>query len=361
MLNVRKYNLLLANGLVWLAVGTKILLIGLGAYGRLAGQRPLWPLVLISLAVFAGFYWMFTGVVRKYAARIMGMSEDRPSLLKTFSPKGYILIAFMISLGIGLKYIPGIGDAFFAAFYCGLGPGLLSAGIRFLLRRVRIPKDAADDCPSRGWRFFWIVLGVLVLVGFTVVTLCYHNVSRKTAERLFEQVESLPARRVAVVFGTNPKAANGRDNVYFRNRIQAANELYRAGKATFFLVSGDNGRRTYDEPGAMRDSLVAHGVPKEVIYCDYAGFNTLSTVIRAKQVFGLDSVIFVSQRFHNERALFLAEQNGLDAVAYNARDVQSRFFRIKRFCREHLARVKMYLDIWFKRQPKYMGDPIEIV
>jgi len=84
---------------------------------------------------------MFTGVVRKYAARITGLEEERPSLLKTFSPKGYILIAFMISLGIGLKQIPGIGDAFFAAFYCGLGPGLLSAGIRFILRRLRIGRD----------------------------------------------------------------------------------------------------------------------------------------------------------------------------------------------------------------------------
>ena len=139
MLNVRKYNLLIANGLLWLAVGTKITLIGLSAYGRLAGQRPLWPLILISLAVFAGFCWMFTGVVRKYASRIIGMEEERPSLLKTFSPKGYILIAFMISLGISLKHVPGIPDAFFAAFYCGLGPGLLSAGIRFILRRIRVP------------------------------------------------------------------------------------------------------------------------------------------------------------------------------------------------------------------------------
>lgn len=141
MLNVRKYNLLIANGLLWLAVGTKITLIGLSAYGRLAGQRPLWPLILISLAVFAGFYAMFTGVVRKYAARIVGMEEERPSLLKTFSLKGYILIAFMISLGISLKHVPGIPDAFFAAFYCGLGPGLLSAGIRFILRRIRICRD----------------------------------------------------------------------------------------------------------------------------------------------------------------------------------------------------------------------------
>ena len=144
MLNVRKNNLLIANGLLWLAVGTKILLIGLGSYNRLAGQRPLWPLVLISLAVFAGFYWMFTGVVRKYAERITGLAEERPSLFKTFSPKGYILIAFMISLGISLKHVPGIPDAFFAAFYCGLGPGLLSAGVRFILRRLRINRAGND-------------------------------------------------------------------------------------------------------------------------------------------------------------------------------------------------------------------------
>lgn len=82
--------------------------------------------------------------------------------------------------------------------------------------------------------------------------------------------------------------------------------------------------------------------------------------IRASKVFGLDSVIFVSQQFHNERALFLAEKNGLDAIGYNARDVKSRFFRTKRFIREHLARVKMYLDIWLGRQPKYLGEPISV-
>ena len=360
MLNVRKHNLLIANGLLWLAVGTKITMIGLGAYGRLAGQRPLWPLILISLAVFAGFYWMFTGVVRKYSGRITGLEEERPSIFKTFSPKGYILIAFMISLGIGLKHIPGIGDAFFAAFYCGLGPGLISAGIRFILRRIQVPRDETIHTSPKGWKAFGITLGVLALLTLAFVTVCYRSVGRKAEDRIFEQVESLPARRVAIVFGTSPLASNGRPNAYFTNRIRAAVELYQAGKADYILVSGDNGRKTYDEPSAMRESLVSHGIPKDAIFCDYAGFNTLSTVIRARKVFGLDSVIFVSQKFHNERALFLAEKNGLDAVAYNAADIQSRVFRIKSFIREHLARVKMYLDIWCNRQPKYLGDPIEI-
>lgn len=212
----------------------------------------------------------------------------------------------------------------------------------------------------RCFRILGITIVVLALCGLAIVTLCYRSVSRHAEERLYERVEDVPVRCVAVVFGTSPKAASGRDNVYFKYRIQAADELYHAGKAKLFVVSGDNGRKDYDEPGAMRDSLVRHGIPREAIYCDYAGFNTLSTVIRASKVFGLDSVIFVSQQFHNERALFLAEKNGLDAIGYNARDVKSRFFRTKRFIREHLARVKMYLDIWLGRQPKYLGEPISV-
>ena len=207
---------------------------------------------------------------------------------------------------------------------------------------------------------FLLALVALALCGLALLSLCYRSVSRQAEGRMSDRVEDVPSRRVAVVFGTNPKAADGRDNVYFKYRIQAAADLYHTGKAALFLVSGDNGRKTYDEPGAMRDSLSAHGVPREAIFCDYAGFNTLSTVIRAQKVFGLDSVIFVSQEFHNERALFLAGRNGLDAVAYNAQDVPSRYFRIKSFLREHLARVKMYLDIWLKRQPRYLGEPIDM-
>ena len=77
---------------------------------------------------------MFTGIVRKYAERIEAMPEPKTSIFKTFSIKGYIIIAFMITLGITLKRIPQVPDSFIAWFYCGLGPGLLSAGIRFIIR-----------------------------------------------------------------------------------------------------------------------------------------------------------------------------------------------------------------------------------
>ena len=132
MLRIPTRHLLAVNGLLWTAIGTRIALIGIDSYRRLAA--PHWWQFLLSAVVFAGFYVMFTGIVRKYAARIEAMPEPRTSILRTFSIKGYIIIAFMISLGITLKRIPQVPDTFIAWFYSGLGPGLLSAGIRFLVR-----------------------------------------------------------------------------------------------------------------------------------------------------------------------------------------------------------------------------------
>ena len=132
MLKIPTKYLLLVNGLLWTAIGTRIALIGIDYYQRLE-QIPWWYF-LLSAVVFAGFWFMFTGVVRRYSQRIMAMTEPRTSIFRTFSVKGYIIIAFMITLGITLKRIPQVPDSFIAWFYCGLGPGLLSAGIRFIIR-----------------------------------------------------------------------------------------------------------------------------------------------------------------------------------------------------------------------------------
>lgn len=141
MLRIPTRYLLLVNGLLWTAIGIKITLIGVDYYGRLA-DIPWWYYGL-SVVVFAGFWFMFTGVVRKYSERIMGMTAPRTSIFRTFSVKGYLIIAFMITLGITLKRIPQVPDSFIAWFYCGLGPGLLSAGIRFILRWWKAIGDGA--------------------------------------------------------------------------------------------------------------------------------------------------------------------------------------------------------------------------
>ena len=135
MLKISTRHLLLVNGLLWLAVGTRILLIGIDSYRGLENIR--WWYLLLSAVVFAGFYRMFTGVVRRYAARILSMPGLRTSILKTFSLKGYLIIAFMITLGIFLRRIPQVPDSFIAWFCCGLGSGLISAGIRFVIRWLK--------------------------------------------------------------------------------------------------------------------------------------------------------------------------------------------------------------------------------
>lgn len=133
MCKVRKIHLLAVNGLMWAAVGTKIATTGIGCY-LTSPPEKMWWMVPLSVLVFDGFYLMFTGIVRKYSERILALPGPKEPVYKTFSLKGYLVIAFMISLGISLKHIPGIPQTFFAWFYMGLGTGLLSAGIRFLIR-----------------------------------------------------------------------------------------------------------------------------------------------------------------------------------------------------------------------------------
>lgn len=133
MCKVRKIHLLAINGLLWTAIGSKIAATGVVHY-LLTPVEKLWWMIPLSALVFAAFYLMFTGIVRKYAERIHNLPGPKESVFKTFGLKGYLIIAFMISLGISLKHIPGIPEPFFAWFHLGLGLGLLSAGVRFLLR-----------------------------------------------------------------------------------------------------------------------------------------------------------------------------------------------------------------------------------
>ena len=133
MCKVRKIHLLAVNGLLWLAIGTKIAITGVARYLETPAEKLVW-MIPASAAVFAGFYFMFSGVVRKYAERVHALPGPMEPVWKTFGLKGYLIIAFMVSLGISLKHIPGIPEPFFAWFYLGLGLGLISAGVRFLIR-----------------------------------------------------------------------------------------------------------------------------------------------------------------------------------------------------------------------------------
>ena len=168
-----------------------------------------------------------------------------------------------------------------------------------------------------------------------------------------ESIAALPRLRAGVVLGCSKLTSHG-PNLYFTRRIAAAAELYKAGKVDCLIVSGDNHVKTYDEASDMKSSLVEAGVPEAQIVCDYAGFRTLDTVVRAKKVFGLDSFIIVSQSDHVRRAVFTARGFGCDAYGYAAQDVNGRY-SIKTTIREQLAKIAAVLDVIFRRSPKFLG------
>lgn len=180
--------------------------------------------------------------------------------------------------------------------------------------------------------------------------------------RVFRSVENVPDNDVGLVLGTGKSTRRGSPNLHFKQRMDAAVALYRSGKVRHLLVSGDNHIAGYDEPTDMREALVAAGVPTNAITCDYAGFRTLDSVVRAKRVFGLSSCTIVSEEFHCPRALWIASQQGLNAVAFAAPDLQSRRWMLRVKAREALARVLCGLDLYvFHTRPKFPGPSEPIV
>lgn len=178
--------------------------------------------------------------------------------------------------------------------------------------------------------------------------------------RVHADISTLPKRKVGLVLGCSRFLANGQQNLYFIHRINAASQLYHAGKIDFILVSGDNHIISYDEPSNMKLALMEFNIPESAIVCDYAGFSSLDSVVRAKEVFGERQLLIVSQEFHIKRALFIAKRKGIDAIGFCAQDVNHRM-SLRTTAREQFARVKTILDLYLlDRQPTYLGNPIQI-
>ena len=201
-------------------------------------------------------------------------------------------------------------------------------------------------------------LGALLLGLFALF--CHWLIQRAGVGRLYTDAARIPACDVALVLGTSEKARGGNENWFFKYRINAAAELFRTGKARLLLVSGDNHTRSYDEPTAMRRALIRAGVPESAIRVDCAGFRTLDSIVRARKVFGLRRLIVVSQRFHNQRALFIAKRYGIDATGFCASDVGFKDSP-RTYVREALARMRVVLDLYvFHTHPKFLGEKIDL-
>jgi SanA protein len=178
-------------------------------------------------------------------------------------------------------------------------------------------------------------------------------------KNIYTEIGTLPENKVGLLLGAS-KSIKGYPNLFFVYRIRAAAALYHAGKIHRIIVSGDNHVKTYDEATDMRDALILEGVPDSCITLDYAGFRTLDSVVRCKEVFGQDKFTIISQEFHNQRALFIASRYGFSAVAFNARDVPSRY-STRVLLREYFAKFKAVLDLYvFNTKPKFLGEKVLI-
>lgn len=211
----------------------------------------------------------------------------------------------------------------------------------------------------------WLVaiagIGVAILC---VVAACYLVVMGNARGRTYDEVGEIPHNKVGLLLATSPFTAGGARNFYFENRIKAADELYKAGKVDYIIASGGDYRHSefhgYDEPQAILDSLVARGIPKERIILDYEGTRTLNSIAKAKETYGLESLTLISQKYHNERAIYLADKYGIRAIGYNAEPSPIRRNRIKNTLREYLARVKMFIDVVTGIKPDIQQSHIEI-
>ena len=211
-----------------------------------------------------------------------------------------------------------------------------------------------------------LALAVALLLGVAVAAVAgaWVVIDLSSSARIYDDPDALRPAKAGLVLGSARLARDYVANPFFATRIAAAAALFRAGKVEYLIVSGNQARGGrprggYDEPTDMRDALVAAGVPRQRIYRDYAGYRTLDSVVRAREVFGLDRVIVISQAFHLSRALFLAHARGLDDDGFAAENPAWRY-RLRTFLREIGARVVAVLDVWLGAQPRRLGTPVQL-
>jgi SanA protein len=204
-------------------------------------------------------------------------------------------------------------------------------------------------------RYFFAAILLAVLVVFLIDRM----ISWTTENHVYTSAENLPHHNVAMVLGTS-KYLGKTINDYYTNRINAAITVYNLGKVDSFLLSGDNAHRSYNEPWTMKRDLLKAGVPEQAIHLDYAGFRTLDSVIRAKEIFETNKFLIITQRFHCERALYIANYHHISAACLAVPGpTQHSGFWVR--LREVFARSKAILDLYvFSTQPKFLGpkEPI---
>ena len=194
------------------------------------------------------------------------------------------------------------------------------------------------------------ILVIILFAGVLFVLLCNVWVVVSTRSQSYFSVKALPTNEVGLVLGTSKATYDGKENLFFKYRMEAAARLFNEGKVKYLILSGNNDSKYYNEPLDMQRAVLSLGVPLNAIQLDYAGYRTFDSVIRCKGIFKEDNITIVSQDFQNARALYIAKNEGINAIAFAAQDVPSGY-SIRTLVREYLARPKAVLDVHFYRPP----------
>lgn len=202
---------------------------------------------------------------------------------------------------------------------------------------------------------------IVILVAFFILSINIY-IMKSTEKYVFAEIADLPNKQAVLVLGAH---VNGNIlSPVLQDRVGAGVDIYKKGKVQKILLSGDHGKKDYDEVNAMREFVLGENpemVKPEDVFMDHAGFDTYDSVVRAREVFCAESLIIVTQKFHINRAVYLARMIGLDAVGFAIDETKyQKNIRESWYMRENLSRVKAFIDILKSSKPKYLGEKIPL-
>lgn len=201
-----------------------------------------------------------------------------------------------------------------------------------------------------------LILGIVSLAIVVGINLYINTYAKKYIERDIKDLKKVDAILVLGAFVYE----NNKPSPILEDRLDYGYELYRNNKAKKIVVSGDHGTKGYDEVSTMRDYLLDKGVPRKDIFLDHAGFDTYDSMYRAKEIFGIESMIVSTQKFHINRSIYIGRKLGIEVYGYPSEDKKEYKMNYLNF-RESLAKVKAFTNVEIlKRKPKYLGDKIDI-
>jgi len=200
--------------------------------------------------------------------------------------------------------------------------------------------------------FLWVLLLLFVLVLISVLV-----IFNESNHSIYESVDVVPSAQVALIPGAAILPGGGLSPV-LADRVDMAIKLYKAEKVKKILVTGDNSTLAYNEVNPVRLYLLANSIPDSAIFLDHAGFDTYSSMYRARDIFLTDSIIIVTQGFHLPRAVYIAQELGINAAGLKA---DNGHYLLRNYIRETLADVKAVIDLTTKRKPKFLGKEIPIM